>query len=57
MIRPHVKEGSLVMIGGIIAGIVLNRIDRYRYKVLAEGVVHDVHRDDMVLIDEDDIFD
>tara|TARA_R110001592_G_scaffold120430_1_gene324639 strand:+ start:6788 stop:6961 length:174 start_codon:yes stop_codon:yes gene_type:complete len=57
MIRPHVEEGRLVLIGGVVAGIILSRVDGYRYRVLAEGLVHIVHRDDMVLVDSDDVFD
>lgn len=50
MIRPHVIEGSLVVIGGVIPGLVLDRIDKYYYNVLTEGAVQSVHRDDFVVL-------
>lgn len=52
MIRAHVKEGTLVLIGGHIIGIIIERVSGYRYKVFAEGLIHYVHRDDMVLVDD-----
>ena len=50
MVRPHVKEGSLVVIAGNTAGIVISRIDKSYYKVWCEGVLHNVHRDDFVVL-------
>jgi|OM-RGC.v1.037703905 hypothetical protein len=52
MIRPHLKEGTLVLIGGHIIGVIIDRLTGYTYRVLAEGLMHDVHRDDMVLVDD-----
>ena len=50
MDRPHVKEGSLIMLLGSITGIVLARTSKFYYKVWAEGVVHELHRDDFVIL-------
>jgi hypothetical protein len=48
--RPHVKEGSLIAMLGNITGIVLARTSKFYYKVWAEGMVHELHRDDFVIL-------
>ena len=48
--RPHVKEGSLVMIAGDIVGIVIGRVDKFYYQILCEGVLHTVHRNDFTVV-------
>lgn len=51
MIQHHLEIGTLVLIGGCIPGMVLNRIDAFYYTVLSQGMLHKVHRDDMVECD------
>ena len=48
----HLKPGTLVLIGGNIPGIIVNRVSATKYFVLAQGSVHTVHRDDMVKNDD-----
>ena len=48
--RPHVKEGSLIMIAGNITGIVIGRVNKMYYKILCEGVLHTIHRNDFVIV-------
>ena len=38
------------MLLGSITGIVLERTSKFYYKVWAEGVVHELHRDDFVIM-------
>ena len=49
---PHLKTNTLVLVGGVIPGVIIRRISRYMYEVLAEGKIHSVHRD--VIIEHDD---
>ena len=49
-IRPHVIEGSLVIIAGNMCGIVFGRVDKNYYEVWSEGVMHEVHRDDFIVL-------
>ena len=50
MDRPHVVEGSLIVMLGSITGIVLNRTSKFYYMVWAEGKVHELHRDEFVVL-------
>jgi len=50
MDRPHVREGSLIVMLGNITGIVFGRVDKSYYDVWTEGVMHKVHRDDFVIL-------
>lgn len=54
MIRPHVPIGQLVLVVGKIPGIVLGRIDGYLYSVFVWGSICTFHRNDMILVEEDD---
>lgn len=54
MIRPHVPIGQLVLVAGQLPGIVLGRIDGYLYSVFVSGSVYVFHRNDMVLVEDDD---
>jgi len=49
---PHLKANTLVLVGGFIPGVIIKRISRYMYEVLAQGKVHSVHRD--VIVEHDD---
>lgn len=51
---PHLKANTLVLVGGVIPGVIVRRISRYMYEVLAQGKIHSVHRDIIVEHDEDD---
>ena len=49
---PHLKTNTLVLVGGVIPGVIIRRISRYMYEVLAEGKIHSVHRD--IIIEHED---
>lgn len=48
MLQPHLKSGTLVLIAGKIAGVIVSRIDAIYYSVLSQGQLYRVHRDDMI---------
>jgi len=39
------------LVGGVIPGVVVKRLDQFMYEILAEGKIHKVHRD--VIIEDD----
>lgn len=47
----HLKTGTLILVGGVIPGVVVKRLDQFMYEILAEGKIHKVHRD--VIIEDD----
>ena len=49
----HLKKGTLVLLPGNLAGIVLDRICASYYNVLVEDTIHKIHRDDMVEVEND----
>ena len=51
---PHLKANTLVLVGGAIPGVIIRRISRYMYEVLAQGKIHSVHRDIIIESDEED---
>jgi len=51
-LQPHLKANTLVLVGGVIPGVIIRRISKYMYEVLAQGKVHSVHRD--IIIEHDD---
>lgn len=48
MLQQHLKSGTLVLIAGKIPGVVVSRIDAIYYRVLSQGQLYRVHRDDMI---------
>lgn len=51
---PHLKANTLVLVGGVIPGVIIRRISRHMYEVLAQGKIHSVHRDIIIESDEED---
>ena len=51
----HLKKGTLVLIGGTIPGVIIERLDGFYYNVFATGKVHKVHRDDMIENDDENL--